>query len=135
MRPLVVTADPQLRAAYPWVTFFIDILGWSSLLRKYDDTVTYRGDTPRVSRTIVAPITQLEFVRTAVERFNLRPASDKERLLKSATQAKVDALPELARKVFERGLSPGFTLHAYGDSLILSCGWLPDAELRQALAA
>lgn len=127
--------DPNLRPAYPWVTFFIDILGWSALLRKYDDTIAYRGDTPRVSRTIAAPINQLDLVRAVVERFDMRPARDKERQLSPGTQSKVDAMPELARKVFERGLSPGFTLHAYGDSLILNAGWLPDPELQQALAA
>lgn len=114
---------------YRWTTFFIDILGWSELVLRYNEIPKVAGDVDHVRRILRRAQRPQERLRFIVGRFHERSAPW------DSQGPRLHRLAGNARAVFERISVPEMALETFGDSFIVNAPWRPDPALGEAVAA
>lgn len=98
-----------------YVTAFLDLLGWSSLLRELDAVPDFAADAARVNAVIQKPILDLDRTRLAVEGILLGRVADPEEV-----NARAALLPPETRKLFLESHDLRYILQGLGDCFIVS---------------
>jgi hypothetical protein len=131
-RPRPGTAD--VYKVQPWATFFIDVLGWSSELLRFDDARQFLADQDRIVEVVKGPITKRELVRTAVQGVLNRRGSDP-----ASAEAEFGAdfatWTKGGRTLLRKLLRQPFVVEAFGDSFVVNVPCGSHSKFREAVPA
>jgi len=112
--------------AKPWVTLFLDLLGWSKQLLRYDEVIDYLDDMKKVSKVISDPIYAHQKARLVIEGLMGGPVGSHEN---EEHQRRLNQLSGIERELFDRMACHEFVVQQFGDSFVVSICVLGDEKL------